>query len=222
MNRTICQLLICVVSAMSLNAAPVTVSGTGVFGSYTGLIEYIGTTEASGSLMLSLTNTTPVYGGYITAVAFNNPGDSITSVTSFSSGDPDFQLLGEPDFDGGVSASPYGDFDLGASLGNGWLGAGSPVAGIAVGETATFTFNFAGNLAGVTTNSFIAELSTGTQTPEALIVRFRGMMDGQSDKVPGTFDELAPPPGEIPEPGTYAMMGLGLGLAAMARKFKKN
>ena len=123
-------------------------------------MEYIGATAASGSLVLSLTNTTPVYGGYITGVAFNNPGDSITGVTSFTSSDLDFQLIGDPNFDGGVRASPYGDFDLGTALGEGWLGAGSPVGGIAVGETATFTFNLAGDLAGLTTNSFIMELSS--------------------------------------------------------------
>lgn len=206
-------------AAMSAFASPVTVSGTGQYGSFTGSMEYIGVSPVAGSLVLSLTNTTPVYGGYITGVAFNNPGGSITDVTSFSSDDSDFQLIGAPSFDGGVSGSPYGDFDLGTSLGSSWLGAGSPVGGVAVGDTATFTFNLAGNLAGITTNSFILELSTDTQNPEALIVRFRGMLDGQSDKVPGTF---GPPPGEIPEPGTYAMMGLGLGLAAMARKFRKN
>lgn len=206
-------------AAISAFASPVTVSGTGQFGSFTGSMEYIGMTATSGSLVISLTNTTPVYSGYITGMAFNNPGDSITGVTSFTSSDPDFQLIGDPNFDGGVSGSPYGDFDLGTALGDGWLGGGSPVGGIAVGETATFTFNLAGNLAGITTNSFITQLSSGTRQPEALVVRFRGMLDGESDKVPGTF---GPPPGEIPEPGTYAMIGLGLGLAALARKFKKN
>jgi hypothetical protein len=50
-----------------------------------------------------------------------------------------------------------------------------------------------------------------------------GMLQGQSDKVAATFGTTPPPPpGEIPEPGTYAMMGLGLGLAAMARKFRRN
>ncbi|MBA3975195.1 MAG: hypothetical protein C0504_13385 [Candidatus Solibacter sp.] len=211
-------------AAVSAFAAPVTMSGTGEYGSFTGTIEYIGSSNTTGSLVMSFTNTTPVFGGYITGVVFNNPGGSITDVTSFTSDDPDFQLIGDPNFEGGINGAPYGDFDIGSSLGDGWLGAGSPVGGIAVGETATFTFTLAGGLAGITTDSFIMEHSTGSRQPEALVVRFRGMLQGQSDKVPATFGTNPPPPpppGEIPEPGTYAMMGLGLGLAALARKFNK-
>lgn len=214
MRASLLGLLLAAVSAF---ASPVTVSGTGEYGSYAGWMQYTGTSATTGNLVLSLTNTTPVYSGYITGIAFNNPGGSITDVTSFTSSGPDFQRIGGPNFDGGVSASPYGDFDLGTSLSDGWLGSGRPMGGIAAGATATFRFTLAGDLASITTNSFITELSKGVRRPEALVVRFRGMLDGQSDKAPGDF---APPPGEVPEPGTYVMMGLGLGLAALARRYR--
>ncbi len=200
--------------AITASATPIPITGSGAYGSFTGSIEYL---SGSQSLVLNLTNTTPFYGGFLTGVALNNPGGVITGMT-MNTTDSDFLLIGGPSFNNSVSGSPYGDFDFGAALGGNWLGGGSPNPGIPVGGSATFTFNLAGSLAGLTTESFTQALSDNTNEPESLVVRFRGMNCGLSDKVPGEFD---PPPPEIPEPGTYALMGAGLALVSIFSRFKK-
>lgn len=204
-------------AAVTALAAPVTVSGTGTYGSFTGTMEYF---SGSQNLVINLTNTTPLYGGYITGVAFNNPGGAITAATMTTT-DSDFVLIGGPDFDNSVSGSPFGDFDLGTSLGSSWLGSGSPTGGLAVGSSATFTFTLSGALAGLTTDSFTLAASENTSNPEAFVVRFRGMLYGQSDKVPGEFGPPPPPPGQVPEPTTYALIGAGLALVSVCNKLKK-
>lgn len=204
-------------AAVTAFATPVTVSGTGTYGSFTGTMEYFG---GSQNLVINLTNTTPLYSGYLTGVAFNNPGGAITSATMTTT-DSDFVLIGGPDYNNSVSGSPYGDFDLGSALGGSWLGGGSPTGGIAVGGSATFTFALSGALAGLTTDSFTLAVSENTDKAEAFVVRFKGMLYGQSDKVPGEFGSTPPPPGQVPEPTTYALMGAGLTLVAVFNRFKK-
>ena len=124
------------------------------------------------------------------------------------------QLIGAADpapFDDEVDANPLGAFDIGAALGDSWLGSGpgggNPDQGIAVSTFATFTFNLTGSgLGGVSTIDFLNALSdpTGGNDPEEFVVRFRGFNDGGSDKVP--VDTSAP----VPEPGTLALVGIGL------------
>ncbi len=200
--------------AATASATPISITGSGAYGGFSGEIEYF---SGSQSLVLSLTNTTPSYGGFLTGVALNNPGGVITGIT-LNSTDTDFVLIGGPSFNNSVSGSPYGDFDFGAALGGNWLGSGSPNAGIAVNGSATFTFSLAGSLAGLTTESFTGAVSENSDKQEALVVRFRGMNCGRSDKVPGDF---GPPPGQVPEPATYALMGAGLTLASIFSRFRK-
>lgn len=199
-------------------AAPILLSGSGEFGSFTGTMEYL---DQSQTLVLTLKNTTPVYGGFLTGVALNNPGGVITGVTLAAS-NLNFVLIGGPHFNDAVKVAPYGQFDFGASVSNSWLGGGNPSGGIPAGGSASFAFKLSGNLVGLTTDSFALPLGGDTQRIVPLVARFRGMSNCESDKVPGTIDEIQDPLNQVPEPATYAMIGAGLAAAAALRRFRKS
>ena len=68
------------------------ISGNGTLGSFVGDISY---NPTNAELTVELTNTSPVdNGGYLTAFAFNNPSDSITSITGVSLSSTDGEHLG--------------------------------------------------------------------------------------------------------------------------------
>lgn len=217
------HILICIILVFGLTSSvcgmPIygnsSTGSTEGIGSFTGDFQYMSASDISASILLSLTNTSPAgNGGYITAVAFNNPGNLISSVLLPSS-PANFSLIGGSGFNNSIDADPFGDFDIGAASTTAWLGGGSPTGGIPVGSTGSFTFSLTGTgLAGLTTQSFINELSYNSGQANWLSVRLRGFDDDGSDKVPG-----AP----IPEPGTIMLLGSGLmGVAAYGRKrFKK-
>lgn len=181
--------------------------GTEGLGSYTGSLEYV---AADQLLKISLTNTSPAAnGGYITGFVLNTPDGANLSSISFTSSDADFNLLS-----GFIGGSPFGSFDLGASITTSFLGGGAPQPGLGVGQSATFEFDLTGTgLAGLTSADWLAALSTGASSewgPQSFVVRFRGFEDGGSDKVPHT---------PVPEPGTLALLGAGaLGLWARHRR----
>lgn len=147
-------------------------------------------------------NTTPGgIGGFLTAFVFSFASiDPTASAALTSSTDADFGDLA------GASASPFGGpFIGGAGTGGGFEGGGPPSAGIAVGGTETFTFKItAGDAAALTDESF------GIAGPEDFnfVVRFRGLNDGGSDKVPGK---------QVPTPGAMTLLA-GAGLMASRRR----
>lgn len=191
--------------------------GAGPLGSFTGMVEYTpGADATSGTVYVELTNTSSVgNGGFITAFAFNIPGNVATAADLDTLAS--FSLLF-----GNVAASPLGSFDIGATTDDdpplSWLGGGDPHPGIGVGETASFTFLLEGDdLSGLSANTIMSTLSI-PQSPGHIgypfAVRFRGFEDfpGEgdgSDKVVGHV---------IPEPGTLLLLGGGLTALAMRRR----
>jgi hypothetical protein len=172
-------------------------------GSFTGSMSWTYLGSGTGTLAVSLTNTSnPANGGRLTGFAFNTVNGVNLSLTSA----PSASWLGVSN----VSASPFPNFDFGAALGGNWLGGGSPNAGIAVGSTGAFSFQVSGN------DSLLATLSDAsffdTSNGYGFAARFRGFDDGGSDKVTG---ELA----VVPLPQTLGLACMGLvGLAIWRRR----
>lgn len=163
---------------------------------YAGSLNYTYGGGSSGSLIVSLTNTTPGgVGGFLTGFVFNiNSTDAGASAILTSTTNANFLNTGNE------AAPPFGNFDAGAALGADWTGGGSPTGGIAVGGSAMFTFA----ISALDANTLsAASFMTGPNNWNFL-VRFRGLANGGSDKVPG-----------VPAPGALALLGLG---AAAARR----
>jgi hypothetical protein len=204
-----------VASASAQAISTLNFAGDGALGDFTGILSIAAVDTDTATLTISLTNSaTTSAGGKITGFVLNNPGDAITSISGYSTNKGSFEQLGLSN--SGISAAPNGGFDLGAALGGAFLGGGSPNPGIVIGETGTFTFTLEGaNVDTLVAQDFFDELSANAQGggPLAFDVRFRGFTNGGSDKVPGTP--------VIPEPSTYAILGIGLGLLGFAAKRRR-
>lgn len=135
-------------------------------------------------LALTMTNTSPANnGGYITGIALNLPQD--VTLTSCSTTKASFVALLP---NGGPYADPpNGSFNYGYAIGGNWLGKGNPKAGIAVGDSVDFSFTFSG--ATSLTELDMLGLNTATKNDD-LDVRFRGFVDGTSDKCLGVTDTI--------------------------------
>jgi hypothetical protein len=185
-------------------------STTGVqgLGSFSGTIDYNAVNAHSATLTIELQNTSPsANGGYLTAFAFDNPSDRITGA-KLSSTNTNFSLLGAPHFQGGISAPPYGSFDLGATTGGKFQGSGSPTGGIGVGQSATFTFTLTGNdLDKLSAASFLSNPASCGSDMAPFVARFRGFKCDGCDTVPGVPVSHAPEPGGMTL-AAIALMGL--------------
>src|SRR6266699_1850630 len=121
------------------------------------------------------------------------------SFTNTSPADPDFDTF----LEGDVKTRPFGHridlVSLGGNLNTAFTRAGgSPLAGIAVGQTAQFVFSLSN--AGVNeTDVFNSEL-----------VRFKGFSNGKSDKTGVELDGPSGPPAAVPEPMTLLLVGPGM------------
>lgn len=164
---------------------------------FSGTLDYSFTGGSSGVLIVSLTNDTPAnVGGFLTGFVFNIDSSDVGAGASLSAtSDADFLNTGNE------AAPPFGNFAAGAALGADWTGGGSPNGGLGVGVSGMFTFAVSASDASVlTASSFI----NGPNVFD-FVVRFRGLANGGSDKVP------------VPAPGVAAMLGL-CGLATCRRR----
>jgi hypothetical protein len=182
-------------------------------GSFTGSISYAADNafSTSGLLTISLTNTSAAAnGGYITGLLFNIGGTDPNAAAAYqpSAGDAFSNCTGN-----GLSGQPFGNpFDAGAALGGSFLGGGSPLAGIGVGQTGSFSFLVSALDAGSLNAS---DFLNGGPFDFNFIVRFRGFEDGGSDKVPAMLTT----PNVVPLPMPLALGAVGL-IAAMVGSYR--
>lgn len=167
---------------------------------YSGTLDYTHIAGNVGQLTITVTNdTTGGIGGRLTAIAFRFDSADVTAATLLTSSG----VAGMTNT-GSVNGAPFGTFMGGAGTGGQFEGGGSPSNGLAIGATATFIWQITASDAGSLTDlSFV----NGSHQP-SLIARFRGLADGGSDKVPGTF---------VPAPATAALAGFA-GLVATRRR----
>lgn len=203
-SRTVAAAFAAICVCASAQAAPVLITGdvaasaeqTGA--NFTGSVEYVFDSGSTGYLTIELENTSgALVGGFLTAVIFRfDSADAGAAAVLTSSTRPAM-------VDTGVdSGSPFGTFMGGAAVGGSFLGGGAPSGGIAVGASATFNFTItASDASSLTSMDFVF----GSSTPQ-MLVRFRGLNDGGSDKVP-----------VVPAPASLALVGLA-GLVATRRR----
>lgn len=162
------------------------VGSTEGLGAFSGSMSYTPLSATTGELTVSLTNESPAAnGGWITGFVFRiNSADAAATAVLTSASHPFVNV-------GMASAPPFGEFDAGAALGGSWVGGGSPSAGIAVGQTGTFTFTVtAADAPELNAASFVT-----AGEPYGLVARMRGFADGGSDKVPGVIVLVPGPAG---------------------------
>jgi MYXO-CTERM domain-containing protein len=167
---------------------------------YSGSLEYAYIGGSVGELTITISNDTPaLIGGHLTSIVFrfDSLDDAASALLTSSS------VAGMTDT-GSVNAAPFGTFMGGAGTGGQFEGGGSPANGLAIGATATFVWTINASDAGS-----LSDLSFANAAHQpSLLVRFRGLADGGSDKVPGTF---------VPAPASAALVAFA-GLFASRRR----
>ena len=199
-------LMVATASAQAAVIQGNTAASTGNTGSnFSGTLLYAANAAGTAAMLtVDLLNTTPAgVGGFLTGFLMNNPdATKITGISAYTTTTSFTQIGLTAD---GANGAPFGQFDFGAALGANWEGGGNPSAGLAPGSMGSFTFAFSGtDLGTLTDQSFVSALSVGPgvgEGPQFFVARFRGLIDGGSDKVPAMA---------VPEPGTSAMLLAGL------------
>ncbi len=169
---------------------------------YSGSLEYNFISGSTGELKVSLSNDTPAsVGGFLTGFLFR--ADAVTGAGLNSANPVSFQSTGAG------SGAPFGTFDGGAALGGSFLGGGSPSAGLGIGDTGMFVFS----ITSVSASTLSATDFLGSLDEPGFLVRFRGLADGGSDKVPGGSFEVV-----VPLPGAGALAAAGLAFVGLRRR----
>jgi len=195
-------LVACALAGASASADMISIAGdvgqsTEMTGAtFSGTLDYTFNGGDSGTLMVSLTNDSPMdVGGFLTGFLFSiASADADASATLAMATDPDFLNTGAQ------AGPPFGEFDAGAALNANWAGGGNPSHGMAVGAAEMFEFDVMASDAGaLSASSFLGD-------GDDFVVRFRGLENGGSDKVP------------VPAPATGMLALGGLALAARRRR----
>ena len=164
----------------------------------------------TGTIDISIQNTSPLYDPRLTAFAFNVP-DDVTGVTAFTGPSGWGFMFSKNSIN---TPAQFGFFDIAAVTGPNFNG-GNPNDGIPISTTFAFRFDLAGsNLDLLTADSFLNELSydppgNPNESSQPFLGRFqRTGADGEGSDVAA-----------VPEPATMLLLGSGLiGLAAAGRK----
>jgi hypothetical protein len=166
---------------------------------FSGSVEYVHLGGNDGQLTIDLTNDSPApVGGFLTGFLFRGSSADGPLLASLSAANPVAFLD-----TGAVAAGSFGVFDGGAALGGNWQGGGNPSFGLAIGQSGQFVFDIdSAGASLLTTASFL-----GSVDEPGMVMRFRGLTGGFSDKVP-----LA-----VPAPSAMALLALG-GLVATRRR----
>ena len=178
---------------------------TGNLGTFIGTLDYTYVGGNAGTLAVTLTNTTPgAIGGFITSFMFRPPPELGAFGCSLTASN--FALM--VNVPAGTNGSPFpGTWIGGAGLNGSWLAGGQPQDGIGIGQTGSFSFSITGaNASMLTSDSFVS--GSLVSDPYAFVVRFRGMAEGGSDKVPAN---------QLPAPGAVALLALA-GVARSRRR----
>ncbi len=167
-----------------------TANSTEGLGDFTGFLSYEWVLGDLGLLTVELTNLSDLGNrGWITGFIFNFGTTDPNASALFQKGTHPF--LDAPSQNG----NPFGNpFIGGAALQGNWIDGGIPEDGIAPSHTGIFEMEVtAKDAAALTASSFL-------EGPYQFnfIVRFRGFIDDNSDKVPA-----------VPAPGALALLGLG-------------
>ncbi len=199
-------------------------------GIFSGSIAVKNVSTSSAVVTIQLKNESPSSNLYLTGLAFNDPNSStkgnISTVSAFSASyNPNtaqaFQLIGgSTSYVDGISTGPFGNLDIGASVGNAWHTAGNPADGLRTGETGTFVFT----LTGTSMNALSAAnlmAATSTSGAAGIAVRFRDPYSTANDKDLAAIicppPPPPPPPGAVPAPPGLVLAGMGFGCMLLGR-----
>jgi hypothetical protein len=196
-------------------------------GDCSGTMSYSATDATHATLSFTLTNDSdPAFGGFLTALAFNNPSNKILTVGEDPSFPANFNVLLHNDT---INGMPLGKFDILVTTDrspgdNSFEGSGPPSKGIAAGASATFMLALTGTgLDTIDNTDFLGTFSVDASEGGNIwgAVRFRGFSSdapgGRSDKDP--LAALVPTVTQVPAPMSLLLVGLGvISLGSLVRR----